>query len=367
MAAAQIKHLSGHEAILGMLLVDEIRGRLAEVFSLNAVKVDHVLHGAIASACAYGAMLGASSSQIERAVGLVVAHYVPFRAIKAGQLSDSKATSASFSAETAVLSVQRCFNGFLGPEDIFRNPEAIFRLGVPTDNGDSPFDLELSLAGEDFAVMDMHFKLGLYEYQSASAILGTLQALQSKPELTRSSDSLKIIISTYKGAHRTSSAKRQPKTRHSADHSMVYIVSRLLRKAIALRESLDFSSVEALWKGLMLMPEDYSDEVIADPVTRVLMDKVEIHYGGKDYDAQFPKGLPTRVQVNTFDSAVLLFPPGHSRCEDYEWVSILRKKLSLLAESAVNNPEHVIGELERIDELTPEEVQDLYTVSLKKR
>lgn len=203
MAAAQIKHMSGHEALRGMLLTDEIRGRLAEVFSLKANKVDHVFHGAIASVCTYGAMLGASSLQIERAIGLVVAHYVPFRAVKAGQLSDSKATSASFSAETAVLSVQRCLNGFIGPEDIFRNPEAIFCLGVPTDIGASPFNLELSLAGEDFAVMDMHFKLGLYEYQSGSAILGTLQALQSMPELIGSSDTLKIIISMHKSAHRS--------------------------------------------------------------------------------------------------------------------------------------------------------------------
>jgi 2-methylcitrate dehydratase len=370
MAAAQIKHLSGHEAVLGMLLVDEIRGRLAEVFSLNAVKVDHVLHGAIASACTYGAMVGASPLQIERAIGLVIAHYVPFRAIRAGkQLSDSKGASASFSAETAVLSVQRCMNGFLGPEDIFRNPEAIFRLGVPTDNGDSPFDLELSLGGSDFAVMNMHFKLGLYEHQSASAILGILQALESNPELAGNLDSLEINISTYKIAHHIigSPDKRHPKTRQSADHSMVYIVSRLLRKAIALRESLDFSSVETLWQGLMLMPEDYSEEAIADPVTKTLMDKVEVHYGGKDYDAQYPLGLPTRVQVNTFDSGVLLFPPGHSRCKDYEWAAILKQKLNLLAESAVNNPKHFIEELDLIDELTPEEVQDVYTVSLKKR
>ena len=371
MAAAQIKHLSGHEAVLGMLLVDEIRGRLAEVFSLNAIKVDHVLHGAIASACTYGAMVGASPLEIERAIGMVISHYVPFRAIRTGQqLGDSKGASASLSAETAVLSVQRCLSGFIGPEDIFRNPEAIFRLGVPTANGDSPFDLELSLAGEDFAVMGMHFKLGLYEHQSASAILGVLQALEQKPELAAGPDSFqKVNITTYKIAHHIicGPAKRHPTTRQSADHSMVYIVSRLLRKAIALRKSLDFSSVETLWQGLMLLPEDYNDEAIADPTTRALMDKVEVHYGGKDYDAQYPLGLPTRVQVDSFDSGVLLFPPGHSRCKDYEWATILQRKLSLLAESAVNNPQHFLEELDRIDELTPEEVQDVYTVSLKKR
>lgn len=53
--------------------------------------------------------------------------------------------------------------GFVGPKDIFRNPEAIWRLNEPT-NGDSPFDIVLSNSGDDFAVMGMHFKLGLYEH-----------------------------------------------------------------------------------------------------------------------------------------------------------------------------------------------------------
>lgn len=36
-------------------------------------------------------MMGATAEQIESAIGMVVAHYIPFRAIRAGkQLSDSK-------------------------------------------------------------------------------------------------------------------------------------------------------------------------------------------------------------------------------------------------------------------------------------
>lgn len=54
-------------------------------------------------------------------------------------------------------------DGFVGPADIFRNPEAIFRLNQKTQ-GDSPFDITLSNSGKDFAVMGMHFKLGLYEH-----------------------------------------------------------------------------------------------------------------------------------------------------------------------------------------------------------
>jgi 2-methylcitrate dehydratase len=55
-------------------------------------------------------------------------------------------------------------NGFIGPKDIFRNPEAIFRLNIPTGDDSSPFDIQLGFKGDDFAIMRNHFKLGLYEH-----------------------------------------------------------------------------------------------------------------------------------------------------------------------------------------------------------
>lgn len=59
---------------------------------------------------------------------MVVAHYIPWRAIRAGkQLSDSKGASAALSTEVAITSVHRAMLGFIGPKDIFRNPEALFR------------------------------------------------------------------------------------------------------------------------------------------------------------------------------------------------------------------------------------------------
>merc|ERR1719335_1202671 len=179
-AAAQVTgKVDGKTALKAMICLDEIRGRLAEVFSLKSYKIDHVLHGSIASAAVYGALLGASAEEIESGIGMTVAHYVPFRAIRAGkQLSDSKGSSAAISTEAAVLSMKRAMRGFLGPRDIFRNPEAIFRFFEPTtgaaaskDNvditlgnkvrwgpGPSPFNLVLSHSGSDFAVCGMHFK-----------------------------------------------------------------------------------------------------------------------------------------------------------------------------------------------------------------
>merc|ERR1719362_1982771 len=194
-AAAQVTgKVDGRTALRAMICLDEIRGRLAEVFSLKSYKIDHVVHGAIASAAVYGALLGASAEEIESAIGMCVAHYIPFRAIRAGkQLSDSKGASAAISTEAALVAIQRSMNGFIGPADIFRNPESVFRLNEPT-NGDSPFNIVLSHSGTDFAVMGMHFKLGLYEHQSAGA-------MQKDPKQLSTLDNLKkITIEIYEPA-----------------------------------------------------------------------------------------------------------------------------------------------------------------------
>lgn len=76
---------NGQDALKAMILLDEIRGRLCEVFSLKSYKIDHVVHGAISSAVVYGTLLEATPLEIEHAVGMVVAHYIPWRAIRAGK------------------------------------------------------------------------------------------------------------------------------------------------------------------------------------------------------------------------------------------------------------------------------------------
>eukprot|EP00483_Globobulimina_turgida_P008890 UN08908 len=131
-------------------------------------------------------------------------------------------------------------NGFIGPKDIFRNPQSIFRLFEPTQNDNlSPFDINLGIDGDDFSVMGMHFKLGLYEHQSAGAIQALIDALLNKPEIIRSgavNDIANISIKIYEPAFGIigDPAKRNPTTRQSADHSMVYIIASHLKKAFDL-------------------------------------------------------------------------------------------------------------------------------------
>ena len=368
-AAAQEKRLDGRAAVRGMILLDEIRGRLAEVFSLKTYKIDHVVHGAIASAATYGAMVGATAEQIESAIGMVVAHYIPFRAIRAGkQLSDSKGSSAAISTEVAIMSVKRSMAGFIGPKDIFRNPEAIFRFFEPTEEDESPFDLVLTHSGEDFAVMGMHFKLGLYEHQSAGALQGLINLLQENPKILESPDAIKSIkIVAYEPAFGIigDPAKRDPKTRQSADHSMVYIVSTMLRNAIELSAAVELRPIantnDGFWKKLMLGPYDYSNDAIFNQDTRALMQKITFEHGGKEYDEKYPDGIPTSLVItlednSSFDSGLVMYPAGHARNTEADLHDILKTKFDLLGGLAVENPAAIIARFSNLVEKSADEI-----------
>ncbi len=361
-AASQLSGASGKQALLGMICLDEIRGRLAECFGLKDHKIDHVLHGAIASAAVYGAMLGATAEQIESSIGLTVAHYVPFRAIRHGeQLSDSKGASAAISAEVAVQSMRRAMRGFVGPADIFRNPQAIFCLfEKPPERNCSPFDLELATSGNDIAVMGMHFKLGLYEHQSAGAIGGLFDLLAAHPNLLTNPDDIeRIRITIYEPAFSIigDPHKRDPRTRQSADHSMVYIVGTLLRKCqesgVSSQGSGDRGqktgnrkAVE-LWRDLMLVPADYDVAALANPLTRTFMDKIEFVHGGAEYDAKYPDGIPTTVEIDhrslgRLSSGLVMYPEGHARNASGNLPALLAHKFHALAGLGVRDVEALL-------------------------
>ncbi|MEX0677641.1 MAG: MmgE/PrpD family protein [Pirellulales bacterium] len=361
-AAAQLRGLDGRQTLLAMILLDEIRGRLAEVFALKDYKIDHVVHGAIGSAATFGAVLGATAEQIESAVGLVVAHYIPFRAIRAGkQLSDSKGASAAISAEAAVLSMRRALGGFVGPADIFRNPEAIFCLyEKPAEKNTSPFDLALAAAGDDFAVMGMHFKLGLYEHQSAGAIQGLLDLLEEHPDLLADPAQLTSVrITIYEPAFSIigDPAKRDPRTRQSADHSMVYIIATLLRKAFQRRR--------AGWRELMLSPADYDETSLADPLTRRLMDRIELGHGGKEYDDKYPDGIPTTLEIEhtslgKLTSGLVMYPEGHARNTSGNLPALLEHKFRVLAGLGVSDVDALYRRFTGLAKKSAAEIAELY-------
>ncbi len=342
LAAARQAGLDGDATLRVMLLIDEIRGRLAEVFPLRKYAIDHVHHGAVASAAAFAAATGGDAAAIESAIGMVVAHYVPTRAIRAGhQLSDSKGASAALSAEVAVSAARRALAGFVGPQDVFRNPLAIYRRSVPCPDGRSPFDLELGLSGDAFAIHSMHFKLGLYEHQSAGALQALFDLFTREPGLAADPAGIRRIeVAIYEPAFSiiADPAKRTPTTRQSADHSLPYILGRTIAKAAAAARRGQSPG----WETAMLLPADYDDGMIAEPQVRELIERMAIIHGGPEYDALYPDGIPTSLSVDhaTFgrlESGLVRHPLGHAKADPAETARLVDLKFDRLVAGAVDD------------------------------
>jgi 2-methylcitrate dehydratase len=362
-AAATEAGLDGDQTLRLMLLIDEIRGRLAEVFALRRYAIDHVHHGTVACAAAYAAALGGTEDHVESAIGMAVAHYVPFRAIRAGhQLSDSKGASAALAAEAGVTCGRRALAGFLGPRDVFRNPLAIYRLNEPTSGNTSPFDLELGVGGDAFAIHSMHFKLGLYEHQSAGALQSLVDLFSRHPALAADIAGIRRIrVTIYEPAYSiiADPAKRTPTTRQSADHSLPYILAKTLLKASEAQSS----SVPG-WESLMLLPDDYADACIGDPAIASLIDRIVIEHGGPEYDRLYPEGIPTRVVIEhpslgTLDGGLVQYPLGHAKSDPARTAAVVSLKFNRLVAGAVSDPAAVRERL-KLAGRSPYDVAELY-------
>jgi len=286
--------------------------------------------------------------------------------------------------------------GFVGPKDIFRNPEAIFRFFEPTtgttasqDNiditlsnkarwgvGPSPFNLVLSHSGDDFAVCGMHFKLGLYEHQSAGAIEGAISALVNNPDFCAGGlDAIENInIVAYEPAFGIigDPAKKDPTTRQSADHSMAFIISRILQKAMKTGKAS--STMDGAWKELMLSPYDYGIDALYDPDTRALMQKITFEHGGAEYDAKYPDGIPTAIDITVkggkvIKSGMVMYPSGHARNTSADLKAILDHKNKMLGDIVFEDAattQAFVGKLQSLKSLSAAETQTIYEFDWQK-
>merc|ERR1719265_4286 len=282
--------------------------------------------------------------------------------------------------------MRRAMKGFIGPKDIFRNPEAIFRFFEPTTGataskdlvditlgnkvrwgvGPAPFNLVLSHSGSDFAVCGIHFKLGLYEHQSAGALEGAISALVNNPDFVAGGlDAIENInIVAYEPAFGIigDPAKKDPTTRQSADHSMAFIVSRILQNGKVP------NTMDGAWKELMLSPYDYGAQALYDKDTRALMQKITFEHGGPEYDAKYPDGIPTSIDITVkggkkIASGQVMYPSGHARNTAADLKGILDHKNSMLGDIVFADKAQTqafVSKLQNLKNLSAAETQTIY-------
>src|SRR5204863_4018114 len=145
------------------------------------------------------------------------------------------------------------------------------------------------------------------------------------------------------------------------------IVATLLRKALAANVSgLRVQGSAEFWKTFMQMPEDYSDEALFDPLTRELMQKIDFRHGGAEYDAKYPDGIPTSVEIEhrtlgTLSSGLVMYPEGHARNTSGNLPALLDNKFRRLAALGVGDVAGLHQRLTNFSAKSPAEVRDLYS------
>jgi 2-methylcitrate dehydratase len=155
-------------------------------------------------------------------------------------------------------------------------------------------------------------------------------------------------------------AKRTPTTRQSADHSLPFILAKTLLKA---REAAAAGEA-ASWESLMLLPDDYSDAVIADMEVRSLIDRIVIEHGGAEYDALYPDGIPTSVAIEheslgRLGGGLVRYPLGHARSDAGRTANVVALKFDRLVAGAVDDSPRLRERL-RVAGRTREEIAELY-------
>ncbi|MEE2971813.1 MAG: hypothetical protein VX672_01685, partial [Planctomycetota bacterium] len=140
-------------------------------------------------------------------------------------------------------------------------------------------------------------------------------------------------------------------------------------KAVECDSSLATDN-DALWKQIMLMPEDYADEAIFDDATRALMDKIEFEHGGEEYDRRYPDGIPTsiviRMKDNTaFDSELVMYPSGHARNTSADLKSILGSKFQRLGDLCLEDAPSIIDRMNNLPTFDAEALRLFWDFEIK--
>jgi 2-methylcitrate dehydratase len=107
-----------------------------------------------------------------------------------------------------------------------------------------------------------------------------------------------------------------------------------------------------------------------DPVTREKMSRIDFRHGGAEYDARYPDGIPTTLQIEhrtlgKQSSGLVMYPEGHARNASGNLPSLLEHKFRRLAGLGVRDADALLQRLTNLGEKSADEVQQLYSFEIE--
>jgi 2-methylcitrate dehydratase len=233
-------------------------------------------------------LLDLTEEQTRHAFSISAIDIVPLRGTRAGELSTWKGAATSFDASHALAATFLASEGMTGPAKPFEGRHGVFELMS------GPF--EFGFADGRFHIGRTRLKYWPVEYHLQAAVWAGIE-LGKQVSVADIAD---VKISTYWAAWSetgSESAKWDPRTKETADHSMPYIFVRALENG-----ELDHS---------VFQPECFLDPAVRPSMAKVTVDVDE------ELEAQFPDVVQMRVALTDTSGNVhrvsIVNPRGHEK------------------------------------------------------
>lgn len=222
LAVAECRHASGEEFIAALAVAYEIVCRFTDVVPLNDAGWDQPVTGAMATAMACGRLLGLSREAMGHALALAVVPNLCTYQTRAGELSMWKGCAGPNGSRNGVFAALLASEGMTGPCEAF---DGVFGFWNQTLRG-AKHDVPLGSCYEDgrWGIVQTNIKTHPVR-DSCQLPIDT--ALELRQQLNPA-DIASLRIETYRSAWEGAVKDKElwaPKTRETADHSMLFAVA----------------------------------------------------------------------------------------------------------------------------------------------
>ncbi|MDQ7041521.1 MAG: MmgE/PrpD family protein [Rhodothermus sp.] len=358
LAVAQQTGRSGADVLRGILAAYEVHISLVKAICLHKHKKDHIAHLAPAATVGIGAMLGLPTEIIYQAVQQAVHVSFQTRQSRKGEISSWKAYAPAFAGKQAVEAIDRAMRGETSPSPIYEGEDSV--IAWMLDGPDAVYEVWLPEPGEPRRqILESYTKEHSAEYQ-AQALIDL--AFRMREKIDDFEKIKEIVIYTSHHTHYViGSGSGDPQkydpnaSRETLDHSIMYIF------AVALQD------------GTWHHERSYAPERARRPDTVRLWRKIRTAED-PEWTARYhhpdpsKKAFGGRVAITFEDGSQLVdeiavanaHPNGARPFRRPDYI----RKFDTLTEAILDRTERdrFLGLVERLPELTPEEVLNLNVV-----
>ena len=288
LAIADWNEIDGKALITANVIVYELALGFFAGVNVRHKGWDHVVFTVLAAAAGAARLLKLGHAATANALSLSLTPNMAMEVVRRGELTMWKGCAGANAARNGVFAAMLAAEGMTAPAEVFEGEQGVW-------NAVGKFDWPL-FAGKDrpFRVADSQIKMYPCEYHGGAPI----EAMLAIREQIRPDDIEKIVVRTYWYSWSeigSEPAKWNPTTRETADHSLPFLVC------------------AALLDGTVNI-DTFSDERIADPQLRSLIQKVEVIHD-KELDKFTPDATPCRMEVRLKNGEKIFsnidFPKGH--------------------------------------------------------